>query len=47
MSYILCYVLLNFVKMSNGCFAIVEVHQGGLSKPTHIIIPNMPEAEQL
>jgi hypothetical protein len=41
-SYTLHYVLLNFVKTSNGCSAIVELHQGGLSKPTHIIIPNMP-----
>jgi hypothetical protein len=45
--YTLHYVLLNFSKMSNGCSAIAEVHQGGLSKPTHLIIPNMPEAEQL
>jgi hypothetical protein len=46
-SYTLRYVFLNFVKMSDGCSAIAEVHQGELSKPTHIIIPNMPEAEQL
>jgi hypothetical protein len=46
-SYTLGYALLNFVKMSNGCSAIAEVHQSGLSKLTHIIIPNMPEAEQL
>jgi hypothetical protein len=46
-SYTLRYVLLNYVKLSNGCSAIAEVHQGGISKPTHIIIPNTPEAEQL
>jgi hypothetical protein len=46
-SYTLCYVLMNFVKMSNSCSMIVEVHQGGLSKPTYINIPNKPEAEQL
>jgi hypothetical protein len=45
--YTLRYVLWNFVKMSNGCSTIAEVHQGGLSKPTQIIISNMPEAEQL
>ncbi len=47
LSYTLRYVHLNFIKMSGCCFAIAEVHQGGLFKPTHIIIPNMPEAEQL
>ncbi len=48
-SYTLCYVyvLVNFIKMSNCCSAIAETHQSGISKPTHIITPNMPEAKQL
>ncbi len=46
-SYTLCYVLLNFVKMSHGCSANLEVHLSVLSKPTHIIIPNTPDAKQL
>ncbi len=46
-SYTLHYVLLNFVKMSDGHSLIAEAHQGDISMPTHIIIPNTPEAERL
>jgi hypothetical protein len=46
-SYSLCYVLMNFVKMSDGHALIAEAHQADISLPTHIIIPNTPEAERL
>ncbi len=46
-SYSLRYVLMNFVKMSDGHALIAEAHQADISLPTHIIIPNTPEAECL
>jgi hypothetical protein len=46
-SYTLRYVLLNFFKMGDGHPLIAEAHQGDISLPTHIIIPNIPEAEHL
>ncbi len=46
-SYSLCYVLMNFVKMSNGHALIAKAHQADISLPMHIIIPNTPEAERL
>jgi hypothetical protein len=46
-SYTLCYVLSNFIKMSDGHSLIAEAHQGDISLPMHLIIPNTPEAEQL
>ncbi len=46
-SYTLRYDLLNFVKMIDGHSLIAEAHQGDISLPTHIIIPNTPEAERL
>ncbi len=46
-----CYsvrqVLLTFIKMSDGCPAIAKAHQQELSMPTHLIVPNTPEAERL
>ena len=33
--------------MSDGCAAIAEAHQSAISKPTHLIVPNTPEAERL
>ncbi len=45
--YSLSHVLLNFIKMNDGCPAIAEAHQQDLSMPTHLIIPNTPEAEKL
>jgi hypothetical protein len=45
--YSLRYMHLNFVKMSDPCSLITKGHQSDISKPTHIIIPNTPEAEQL
>ncbi len=46
-SYSLRHILLNFIKMSDGCTAIAEAHQQGISMPTHLVVPNMPEAEHL
>ncbi len=46
-SYTLCYVLSNFVKMDDGHSLIAEAHQGDISLPMHIIIQNTPEAEHL
>jgi hypothetical protein len=46
-SYSLHYALMNFVKMSDGRPAIAEAHQSGIAKPTHLIVPNTPEAEQM
>jgi hypothetical protein len=46
-SYTLCYVLLNFIKMSDGHSLIAEAHQSNISLPMHLIISNTPEAEQL
>jgi hypothetical protein len=46
-SYTLHYVLLNFIKMSDGHSLIAEAHQGDISLPTHLIIPSTPEAERL
>ena len=46
-SYFLCYALMNFVKMSDGRPAIVEAHQSSISKPTHLVVPNTPEAERM
>ncbi len=45
--YSLCYILLNFIKMSDGCLVIAKAHQSDTSKLMHIIIPNTPEAERL
>jgi hypothetical protein len=45
--YSLRHVLLNLIKMNNGCPAIAEAHQQDLLMPTHLIIPNTPEAEKL
>jgi hypothetical protein len=33
--------------MSDGHSLIAEAHQGDISLPTHLIIPNTPEAERL
>jgi hypothetical protein len=38
---------MNFLKMSDGHSLVAEVYQSNISKPTHIIIPNTPEAERL
>jgi hypothetical protein len=46
-SYTLRYVLLNFVKMSDGHPLIAEAHQSNISMATLLIIPNTPKAEQL
>ena len=46
-SYSLRYALMNFVKMSEGRPAIAEVHQSSISKPTHLVVPNTPEAERM
>ncbi len=46
-SYTLRYVQLNFFKMSDGHSLIAEAHQSDISMPTHLIIPNTPEAERL
>jgi hypothetical protein len=45
--YSLQHVLLNFIKMSDGCPAIAEAHQQDLLMPMHLVIPNTPEAEWL
>ena len=45
--YSLRYALMNFVKMSDGRPAIAEAHQSSISKPTHLIVPNTPEAERM
>jgi hypothetical protein len=45
--YSLRRVLLNFIKTSDECPAIAEAHQQGLSMPTHLVVPNTPEAERL
>jgi hypothetical protein len=46
-SYSLRQVLRNFIKMSDDHALIAEAHQANISLPTHIIIPNTPEAERL
>ncbi len=46
-SYTLRYVLLNFVKMSDGHPLIAEALQSDISMPTHLIILNTPKAERL
>ena len=46
-SYSLRQVLRNFIKMSRDHALIAEAHQANISLPTHIIIPNTPEAECL
>lgn len=46
-NYSLRHVLLNFVKMEDGRPAIAEAHQSEIAKPTHIVIPNTPEAEKM
>jgi hypothetical protein len=46
-SYSLRYALMNFVKMSEGRPAIAEAHQSSISKPTHLVVPNTPEAERM
>jgi hypothetical protein len=45
--YSFWHILLNFIKMSDGCVAIAEVHQQDISMPTHLVVPNTPEAERL
>ncbi len=45
--YSLQHILLNFIKMSDGCAAIAEAYQQDLSMPTHLVVPNTPEAEHL
>ena len=45
--YSLRYALMNFVKMSDGRPAIAEAHQSSISKPTHLVVPNTPEAERM
>jgi hypothetical protein len=40
-------VLLNYLKMKDGDLMIPKVHQEDIIKPTHIIIPNTPEAERM
>jgi hypothetical protein len=46
-SYTLCYILLNFVKMSDGHHFIAEARQSDISMLTYLIILNTPKAEQL
>jgi hypothetical protein len=46
-TYSLRYVLLNYLKMEDGRPMIAEAHQEDILKPTHIIIPNTPEAERM
>ena len=46
-SFSLRYALMNFVKMSDGRPAIAEAHQSSISKPTHLVVPNTPEAERI
>ncbi len=43
----LCMVLLNYLKMQDGYPMIVEVHQEDLCKLTHVIIPQVKEAERM
>jgi hypothetical protein len=45
--YSLLHILLNFIKMSNGCAGFAEAHQQDLSMPMHLVVPNTPEAEHL
>ncbi len=45
--YALCYMLLNFIKMIDGHAAIAKAHQSDISMPTHLVIPNTPEAKRL
>jgi hypothetical protein len=45
--YSLRHILLNFIKMSDGCAAIAEAHQQDMSMPMHLVVPNTPEAERL
>ncbi len=45
--YLLRHILLSFIKMSNGCPAIAEAHQQDISMPTHLVVPNTPEAERI
>jgi hypothetical protein len=45
--YSLRHVLFHYIKMNDGCPAIAEAHQQDISMPTHLIIPNTPEAERL
>jgi len=33
--------------MSDGSPAIAEAHQSSISKPTHLVVPNTPEAERM
>ncbi len=40
-------VLLYYLKMQDGHSMIAEVHQEDLCKPTHIIIPQVEEAERM
>jgi hypothetical protein len=46
-SYSLRYALMNFIKMSDGRPAIAEAHQRSISTPTHLVVPNTPEAERI
>ncbi len=46
-SYSLQYVLLNYLKMKDGHPMIAETHQEDILQPTHIIIPNTPEAKRM
>jgi hypothetical protein len=46
-SYTLRYVLLNFVKMSDGHSLIAETHQSDISMLMHLIIPSTSKAERL
>ena len=39
--------LLNYLKMNDGHPMIAEVHQEDIYKPTHIIVPQTEEAEQM
>lgn len=46
-TYSLCQILMYFIKMSDGCQAIAEVHQKGIQHPTHMVIPNTKDAEMI
>jgi hypothetical protein len=46
-SLTLCFVLLNYLKMQAGHLMIAEVHEEGICRPTHVIIPPTKEAERM
>ncbi len=46
-TYLLCQILMYFIKMGDSCQAIAEVHQKGIQHPTHVVIPNTKDAEAI